>query len=442
MQLRQWRYGPETDQLVQSAWERESWSVDRWNRWQQEQLAEVLHRAATTVPYYSEYWQARRRAGDKTSWENLENWPVLDKNAVRENPEAFVARDRDMSDLFHDHTSGTSGKPLNLFFSRTSVRGWYALMEARGRGWFGLTRHDRWAIFGGQLVVAQKKRTPPFWVWNAGLNQLYCSSYHLAPDLIPSYAKALAQYKVKYLLGYTSSLYAIASVALQHGIDLPEMRVVLTNAEPVFAHQRDAIARAFRCQVAETYGMAEIVTGASECQHGTLHSWPELGCVEIVNEEDRTGDLVCTSLLNRDMPLIRYRIGDRVQRASPGRACECGRCLPEFGTVQGRADDVVYTTDGRAVGRLDPIFKSSLPIHEAQIIQETYTRIRLRIVPVSGYSEHTGAILAARIRERLGDVQVDVELVAEIERTSAGKFRAVICNISESRGTAMTAGVQ
>ena len=30
-----------------------------------------------------------------------------------------------------------------------------------------------------------KQRRPPFWVWNAGLKQLYMSSFHLAPDLSP-----------------------------------------------------------------------------------------------------------------------------------------------------------------------------------------------------------------------------------------------------------------
>src|SRR5215469_2272221 len=73
--LRQWRYGPETERLVTEAIDRERWSPERWKSWREERLAYVLHRAATRVPYYREHWAARRRGGDRASWQYLENWP-------------------------------------------------------------------------------------------------------------------------------------------------------------------------------------------------------------------------------------------------------------------------------------------------------------------------------------------------------------------------------
>ncbi|MGQ9698831.1 MAG: hypothetical protein ACUVRO_12665 [Armatimonadota bacterium] len=50
--LRWWRYGPETERLVEEALERETWSPERWKAWQGERLAYVLHRARHRVPYY------------------------------------------------------------------------------------------------------------------------------------------------------------------------------------------------------------------------------------------------------------------------------------------------------------------------------------------------------------------------------------------------------
>ena len=50
--LRYWRYGTRTARLVEEALERDTWSPARWQEWQQGQLAEALHRAATRVPYY------------------------------------------------------------------------------------------------------------------------------------------------------------------------------------------------------------------------------------------------------------------------------------------------------------------------------------------------------------------------------------------------------
>src|SRR5436190_7566282 len=121
--------------------------------------------------------------------------------------------------------------------------------------------------------------------------------------------------------------------------------------------------------------MAETVAAASECEAGRLHLWPEAGWLEIINNNQaapsgEVGDLICTSLYNTDMPLIRYRVGDRAALADPHQSCSCGRHLPQISALEGRIDDVLYTTDGRRIGRLDPIFKAQLPVREAQIVQE------------------------------------------------------------------------
>ena len=215
--LRSWRYGPETDSLVEEILERETWSPDKWLTWREERLAFALHRAATKVPYYQEQWAKRRAQGDRSSWEYVENWEVLEKDVVRQNPHAFISEDCNLKDMFHHHTSGTTGKPLNLWERRETVRTWYAYFEARCRRWNGVSRRDRWAMLGGQLVIPVKQTRPPFWVWNAPLHQLYMSSYHLSPKLIPYYLDALNRYHIKYIYGYSSALYSLAQEGLRLG---------------------------------------------------------------------------------------------------------------------------------------------------------------------------------------------------------------------------------
>jgi phenylacetate-CoA ligase len=364
----------------------------------------------------------------------LENWPVLEKEDVRNNPRAFVADDCNINRMFHEHTSGTSGKPLDLWWSRETVRRWYALFEARCRRWYGVSRFNRWAILGGQLVVPATQRRPPFWVWNAPLNQLYMSSYHLAPDLLPAYLEALTRYRIEYLFGYTSSLYSLGQHILSAGVKAVQMRVVITNAEPLYDYQREIISEAFKCPVRETYGMAEIVATASECTSGRLHLWPEVGIIEFfdqnVHVQNGPADLVCTGLFNADMPLVRYRIGDRAALAEFRESCGCGRAFPAMDKVEGRADDMLYTVDGRCVGRLDPVFKGGLPIREAQIIQESFERVRVLYVPARGFSSQTEAAISERVRDRLGHVEVVMEPTTQIPRETNGKFRAVICRLS------------
>jgi phenylacetate-CoA ligase len=438
--LNWWRYGRDTEGLVEAALEREHWSDNKWAEWQAERLAFILERAARRVPFYRAMWDERRRRGDRSSWQSLENWPVLEKAEVRKCPRAFLADDRSSSRMFHDHTSGTTGTSLDLWLSARTVRNWYALFEARCRRWYGLTRHDRWAILGGQLVTPASQTMPPFWVWNGAMNQLYMSSYHLSPKLIPHYLEAIRKYRIKYILGYPSAIYSLALGAIDQKSHACELAAAITNAEPLYEYQREAIEEAFSCPVRETYGMAETVAAASECEHGRLHRWPEAGIIETDRRQDEPngpGDFICTSLLNADMPLIRYRVGD--SGGLSDEKCTCGRSLPLLKNVEGRSDDVLFTTDGRRVGRLDPVFKSSLPIIEAQIIQESLTAINVRYVPAVDFKPNVLSSLTERIRERMGDVMVTFDEVDAIPRTNRGKFRAVICRLSDRERAALNA---
>ncbi len=426
------RYGADTEKLVAEALETERLPSAEIDRRVQERLQYVLARAAREVPYYRQFWQGPGAAGRDSG--RLSDWPVLEKEAVRTAKHDFVVDGCDPSAMIAEHSSGTTGKPLHLWWSREAARRHYAIFEARWRRWYGVTRHDRWAMLGGQLIAPVAQRKPPFWVWNSAFHQLYMSSYHLSKETTPHYLEALKRYRVKYLWGYTSALYALAQDALAMGRDDLRMTVAITNAEPLLPHQRDVIGRAFHCPVRETYGMSELVACASECEAGRLHLWPETGLVEVLDGDrpvarGETGDLVCTGLINVDMPLVRYRVGDRGALDDDLSPCACGRTLPRLKFIEGRADDVLYTPEGRRVGRLDTVFKADWPIREAQITQERLDLVYLRFVPDADYTDLVGEQMVAELRKRLGDVCVRLESTDVIPRTSNGKFRAVICNL-------------
>ena len=430
------RYGAKSDLLTVEALEREAWSPARWKTWQDERLGHILQRAVACVPYYREQWAERRRRGDKASSDAIKDWPVLKKDALRQNPRAFLADGCLTPTMYPQHTSGTTGTPIHLWRSRESVRAWYALCEARWRRWYGLTRHDRWANIGGQLVVPLAQRRPPFWIWNAPMHQLYMSSYHLASDLIPFYFDALEKYRVKYILGYASSLHSLAVAAREQNFRL-QMEVVLTDSEPLYAHQRESISDVFQCPVRETYGMAEAAVAASECTAGKLHLWPEAGVLEVLDwDSDRpvpagtTGRIVATGLLDPDMPLIRYETGDSGAVDPDEGQCECGRTLPRLLRVEGRNDDILWTKDGRPIGRLAPVFRGWLHIKEAQVVQLSLSSVVVRLAPAAGYSEADERLIADQLKDRLGDIAVGFETLDFIPRERNGKFRAVVCQLS------------
>jgi len=418
---------------VEEALERERWSSSRWKIWRESRLLAILDRAAHKVPYYREIWSDRSDTG---TWENLSNWPVLKKEPLRANPGSFLAEDCNPRKMWREQTSGSTGTPLTLWQSRKTLRYWYALFEARWRRWYDLSRKDRWAILGGQLIAPVDQSKPPYWVWNAGLNQLYLSSYHLSGRTVKDYVSALGNYGPAYIWGYASALSTLARFVLDQDLGFPGLKAAISNAEPLYTHQRELIHRAFGCRVYDTYGSSEMVCAASECEHGRMHLWPETGHWEVLSDCDgehvragETGRVVCTGFINSDMPMIRYELGDRVALAGEQVSCPCGRTLPILKSVEGRTDDVVVTPDGRRIGRLDPVFKADFPIHEAQIVQETLQSIRVLVVPAPGFSARHEQLLISAIRDRVGEASVQVETVQSIPKSANGKFRAVISKV-------------
>jgi len=430
--LRWWRYGPETDSLVSAALERETWDDERWQEFRDARLAEILYRAATRVPYYRDQWRSRRAAGDDASRGELANWPILGKETVRIAPHAFLADDVNHNRLFRLSTSGTSGTPITTWRSRRTMRDWYALFEARTRIWYDVDRSMPWAILGGQIVAPAGQTEPPFWVWNSGLRQLYLSSLHINELNAAAYLGAMRFHRVRYLLGYASSMYWLASYAHDQGLEAPPLSVVISNAEALLPHQRELIGRVFGCPVRDTYGMSEIVAAATECAHGAMHVWPEVGVIEVVDDHGNpalpgvAGRLVCTGLLNRDMPLIRYETEDRgMLDPVHVEPCSCGRRLPTLGRIEGRASDVLLAADGRRVFWYNAQFYD-LPIREGQVVQEVLGAVHVNVVPGTGYTAKTEEVIQQRVRQRLGEVRVEVYTLTSIPRGPNGKFRAVV----------------
>jgi phenylacetate-CoA ligase len=284
---------------------------------------------------------------------------------------------------------------------------------------------------GGQLVVPFTQKKPPFWVYNAGLNQLYLSTHHLSPSTAEFYIEKLHEFKPSHMIVYPSSAAMLAYAMLDLNLSPPPIKVIFSNAEPLSETQREKIGEAFGCRVVDTYGMGEYLVGASECVNGRMHLWPEVGYLEVLDDYadipvsgDKSGRFVVTSLLNADMPLIRYDTGDRGRLACLD-ACDCGRKLPCIESIEGRSNDMLATRDGRQVFWINPVFYG-LPIREAQVIQDSFEKVLIRYVPAPDFAEQHEEAMVERMQARLGNVSVVLDPVMKVPRQPNGKFRAVI----------------
>jgi phenylacetate-CoA ligase len=175
-QLEGWRYG----RGDRAAGGRGAWSAKAGRRNSGSAGGRSAWRGCWTgrrgkVPYYRAMWAERRvRGGRLRVGSGSRTGRYSKRKRCGASRKRFVAEDCDRAPGWSKtHTSGTSGTPLKLWQSRKTLRAWYALFEARWRRWHGVSRRDRWAILGGQLVVLAARRQPPFWVRNWPMRQLY-----------------------------------------------------------------------------------------------------------------------------------------------------------------------------------------------------------------------------------------------------------------------------
>jgi phenylacetate-CoA ligase len=382
-----------------------------------------------SVPYY----QNNNYSHSFDSIENLAELPILRKKDLIKHCNRLVDNKAKVLLLQKIHTSGTTGTPLKIYFSREDIQKRYAFFEMRAIRWGGVDPGTPFAKVGGQLIVPFNQSKPPFWVWNSALNQLYMSSYHLSEKYGKYYLEELNRRKLFSIHGYASSLYTLAYYANNFGIDTIKFKTAFNTAEPFYLHQRELIEEVFNCRTHDHYTSSEYACLATECVEGNLHISPEVGIIEVLDENNipvkigEVGNLVLTGLLNYTMPLIRYDIGD-VGSISYEK-CNCGCQFPLLKNLEGRKDDLLITKDGRRIGRLGPVFRGDINIKEAQIIQISLESICVKIVPGKDYSVQDGKTIIKRLKERMGELNVEIELVDEIERTGRGKFRAVINRI-------------
>lgn len=393
---------------------------------------QVMLNAALQTPYYGELFRRLGIGpGDFRDPDCLTRLPILTKDVVRRDPDAFVNRAACPNGGIVAYTSGSTGSPLRVtlapdFESREEA------FVARQWAWAGLRDDDRRIRLRGDLVVRATEESASPWRRNVSDHELRMSSYHLSRETARAYVDRINRFRPKALIAYPSSAHLLASFVEAFGLECHIPRI-FTSSETLTLAQRETIERHLHGKVFDHYGCTEASVAIQQCEHGTYHVVPEYGVTEFVPVEGSEGgptyDVVSTGLLNTAMPLLRYQTGDRV-RITGDVACACGRAFQTIDAILGRDDDVVVTPRGDHVGRLDHVYKGLVGIIESQIRQEAPDALRVLVVPAASYDDACEAELVANLRSRVGDMEIVVERVAAIPRGPNGKFRGVVSTIS------------
>lgn len=427
------RFSAHFHQLVHEFKMREGWTSEQFRQYQEMQLSTLLD-AAWGSPYYRRIFQESGVQEKTPPFETLARLPFLSKETLRTNAIGLLTRAWSPKGTFVQKSSGTTGTPSEIYYTPQFHALEMAVPEARNLHWAGVDYRHRRVMFGARKVCHFNQTRPPFWRFSPVEDMAYASIYHLSPKFLPSYTSFLRAYRPSVIMGYPNALNTLARYALENN-DLPApARVVITTSETLTETIRHVLEQAWQCRVYDRYGAVEGCVFASQCEYNQYHVSPEVGIVEIVNRNGKPclpgviGEAVCTGLQNTLQPLIRYRIGDAARWAVK-QDCPCGRSMPIVEAIEGRFEDICFTSDGREILRFDTVFKGINNIKEAQVVQEGPNLFVVNVLPTSGFSQKQAERIVNNMRLHVGDVDVEVKPVQAIGRSKSGKFRAVICNV-------------
>ncbi len=244
------------------------------------------------------------------------------------------------------HTSsGTTGKPKALFFSRQDVDT-AADLIARCLIMSGVRQGDvlqnmmTYGLFTGALVM------------HYGAEKVGCLVIPAGPGNSERQLMLMQDFKTTAI--HVTPGYALyfADFLEKKGVD-PRRDLSLcrafVGAEPYTEETRRKIEDALGIQVFNSYGLSEMngpgVAFECEEKHG-MHLWEDHYLMEVVNPETgdplpegKLGELVLTSLSREAMPLLRYRTRDMTSIIA--EPCACGRTHRRINRITGRSDDML-----------------------------------------------------------------------------------------------------
>jgi phenylacetate-CoA ligase len=320
----------------------ESASVDELRTLQLERLKQTIARVLGVPHYRAKFAAAGIEPADIKSLSDLARLPFTTKDDLRQNyPFGMFAVPMDEIIRIHA-SSGTTGKPTVVGYTRGDIDIWSALMArsiCAGGGRPGDKMHIAYGygLFTGGLG------------FHYGAEYLGCAVIPASGGFTERQVQLITDFKPD-IIGVTPSyLLAIADEFDRQGLDArrSSLRIALCGAEPWTEAMRAEIEQRFDLDALNVYGLSEVIGPGVAQEYAPnkdgLTIWEDHFFPEIIDPETceilpdgEEGELVLTSLTKEAMPVIRYRTRD-LTRLLPGH----DRAMRRMEGVKGRSDDML-----------------------------------------------------------------------------------------------------
>lgn len=420
------RYGEQFIRTFNFIMNSKEWDIKKLKEYQFEQLQNLLQHSYNNVPYYTNLFNEHNiNLKDIQCFEDIKKIPLLTKDLIIKNQKDLLAINYKNKKLHTIKTSGSTGKKLE-FFADDDVYKKEAAFVLRAYKEHGASLYDKNSIWLRRYVPAEFNKN--LWYFDHELKRLYMSAYHLNENTLESYINEISKKKYHTLVGYPSSIYALACLLEEQSKAL-NISAIHAASEMMLPQWKEKIEKVFNLKIKCHYGQMEKVSLFYQDSENDFYKEAlEYSFTEFMTENNE--DVVIgTGFLNYAMPFIRYKTND---------TAEVNECKNLFGlpkTVKqfnGRCDDILISKNGTrlpGVNFYTMMYKVN-GIKMFQIIQKTRDDILFKFIKDEKFSEKTLENITIGLKERIGNVNISFQEVHEIERNkTSGKIRCIFNEI-------------
>ncbi|MCR4930645.1 MAG: phenylacetate--CoA ligase, partial [Lachnospiraceae bacterium] len=309
-----------------------------------EQLELIDKQVKRLVAGDSYYGKMYREAGitDIKSEEDFYKIPFTDKQDLRNAYPLGIQAVPDEEVVRIHSSSGTTGKPVIIPYTKKDVEDW-AIMFERCYRIAGITEKDRIHI------------TPAYGLWTAGVGfqagceRLGAMAIPMGPGNTEKQIQMMIDLKSTVLCATSSYALLLSEEINKRGIrDQIHLKKGVIGSERWSDKMRQTIREGLGIELYDIYGLTEIYgpgIGINCPGETAMHCFDDYLYIEIINPETgenvpdgEEGEIVITTLVKEGAPLLRFRTHD-LSRIVPGE-CKCGCKYPRLDTIKGRSDDM------------------------------------------------------------------------------------------------------
>ncbi|MBB5874177.1 phenylacetate-coenzyme A ligase PaaK-like adenylate-forming protein [Allocatelliglobosispora scoriae] len=386
-------------------------------------LRRLVRHAAANVPHYRDTYDPAIVAA-LAGPADLAALPTLTRRAAADlGPARLLADGLSISDTRTATTSGSTGEPATFCYSEhdmSYLRATY-LWDMLACGMRPTDRVGYFRVGGFRRHRLEK----------LGLAR----NVHVNTSLtVAEQTDAFLAGRPTLAVGFPTAIAAVAAELRRRGIFYPHLRTVIFAGEPTLSGGRDEVLDYFGATGHEVYASVEAYTIARSCRRGSLHLRSGDVVVEVLGDDgtvtvaEGTGEIVVTRLRAEAMPLIRYRLGDRVEIVPDD--CDCGdRFTPVVRSVLGRVEDRIVTLQGAErngdfiSSLINPVTRDG--VLRLQFVQDRPGALRICAMVTPGREELLTAAIERVTAPARAEFDIEIEIVDAIPLERNGKIRLV-----------------